>query len=106
MKIFVRVTDDNNKSYEGTMELTKSTKRSSLKKTQIQIKGPTDVIRVLYFQNYFESSKTLHDVEQKIKSKKFNFDIRTIENALKRAKYLKREGTGHSHSYIQKIPPQ
>lgn len=105
MKIFVRVTDDKNENYEGMVELTKSTKQKEHKKIQIKINGPADVIKEIYFKNYFENSRTLHDVEQQIKSKKFNFNVATISKALDRAKYLKREGKRGSYSYIQKTPP-
>ena len=105
MKIQIRVTDDKNQTYDGMMELTKSAKQVMPKKIQIIVKGPTDAIRELYFQNYFENSRTLHDVEQKIKSKKYNFDLPAITLALQRAKYLKQNGQRGRYSYIQKTPP-
>ncbi len=105
MKVFVQITDDKNQVYEGIMELTKSAKPTAPKKVQMKISGPTDIIRDLYLQNYFENSRTLHEVEQKIKSKKFNFDLPAITLALQRAKYLKQEGKRGNYSYIQKTPP-
>lgn len=105
MKIFVRITDDQNQHYEGTAELKKVTNKKIDKKTSSQANGPTDIVKELYFQNYFENSRTLNDVETTIKSKKYNFDSPAIVLALSRSKYLKRQGKRGSYSYIQKIPP-
>jgi len=104
MKLFVRLTDDKNQSYEGVIELKKVTNKKEIKKLT-SVEGPTDIVRELYFQNYFETSRTLNDVENKIKSKKYNFDSPAIVLALSRSKYLKRQGKRGSYSYIQKIPP-
>ena len=105
MKVHVKVIDDKNQSYDGIIELTKSKKSKNTKQIEINAKGPTDVIKELYFQNYFENSRTLNDVEQKIKSKKYNFDLPAITLALQRAKHLKQNGKRGRYSYIQKTPP-
>lgn len=105
MKVHVKVTDDKNQTYEGTVELIKSRKQKSQKQIEIKIRGPTDVIKELYFQNYFENERTLNEVENKFKSKKCNFGLTGISKALDRAKFLSRKGKRGSYSYIQKVPP-
>ena len=105
MKIYVQVTDDKNQTYEGIVELTKSKKQVGHKQIKIIISGPTDAFKKLYLQKYFENSRNLNNVEEKIKSMKYNFDVRTIEMALNRSKFLKRNGKRGSYSYIQKTPP-
>jgi len=104
MKVYVRVTDDKNQTYEGITELTKSTKQKSKKHIEIKAQGPTGVIKQFYYQKYFENPRTLKAVETKIKLKKYNFVPATIEMALKRAKFLKREGKRGHYSFIQKGP--
>ena len=105
MKVHVKVTDDKNQTYEGTLELTKSRKQKDEKQIEIKIRGPADVVKELYFQNYFEQERKLNEVEKKFKSKKYNFDLAVIAKALDRAKYLTREGKRTKYTYIQKIPP-
>ncbi len=105
MKIHVKVKDDKNQIYEGTIELTKSRKQKSQKQTEFQISGPTGIIKELYFQNYFENERTLNEVDKKFKSKKYNFGANAIQIAMERAKFLRRKGKRGSYSYIQKIPP-
>jgi len=105
MKVYVKVTDEKNQTYEGTVELTKSRKQKAKKQTEIKIRGPTDVVKELYFQNHFENERTLNEVEKKFKSKKYNFGLAGISLALDRAKFLSRKGKRGSYSYIQKVPP-
>ena len=105
MKIYVKVTDDKNQTYEGIAELTKTKKQTLSKQIKIKIKGPTDILKQIYFEKFFESNKLTKEIIQKIKSKKYNFDEPAIEMSLKRAKFLKREGKRGSYSYIQKTPP-
>lgn len=105
MKIHISITDDKNQTYEGIAELTKSKKQRQIKHIAVNPKGPTDIIKEFYHQNYFETNKTLNEVEKKIKTKKYNFDLPAITLALSRAKYLKRNGTRGKYSYIQKSPP-
>ena len=105
MKVHVKVTDDKNQTYEGTVELTKSRKQKSQKQTKFQIRGPTDVVKELYFQNYFENERTLNEVKKKFKSKKYNFGLPGIQLALERAIFLHRNGKRGRYSYIQKTPP-
>ncbi|MHA7646652.1 hypothetical protein [Nitrosopumilus sp. S4] len=111
MKIHVKITDDKNQIYEGTMELqkakfSKTTKTPKVIQTSSKPSTPTAFVNGLYLEKFFENKKTLHDVESKIKSKKYNFDLPLIAMALNRSKFLKREGKRGSYSYIQKIPPK
>lgn len=105
MKVRITVVDDDNQTYEGMAELSKITKQKSKKQIISGPKGSTNVVKDLYFQNYFENSRTLHDVEQKMKSKKYNFDPSVITMSLQRARFLKQEGKRGNYSYIQKTPP-
>jgi len=105
MKVYVRVTDDKNQAYEGTVVLTKAKKQKIHKQIKIKIRGPTDIIKQLYYQNYFENKRTLNDVEKNLKLKKYNFSKTGIDSALNRTKFLRRSGKMGSYSYIQKIPP-
>ena len=105
MKVYVKVIDDKNQSYEGIVELTKSKKQKIYKQIETKIQGPTDIIKKLYYQKYFENERTLNEVEKNLKSKKYNFSLTGIDSALNRAKFLRRSGKKGSYSYIQKIPP-
>ncbi len=105
MKIYVRVTDNKNQTYEGIAELTKSKKQKTQKLLDIKISGATGIIKLLYNQNYFETERTLNAIEQKIKSKKYNLPISSIAVTLDRASYLQRKGKRGNYSYIQKAPP-
>ncbi len=105
MKIYVYLTDDKNQTYEGLVELQKTKKQKGQRKINISIKGPTDLIKSLYLEKFFEKPRVYRDIEDEIKSKKYNFDTNAIVNALTRAKFLKRKGKSNRYSYIQKIPP-
>ena len=110
MKIYVEVTDDKKQTFAGTIELEK-VKKSKSSTTKIQTKSTksltaTTFVKELYLEKYFENSRTLNNVETKIKSKKHNFDIYSISMALNRSKYLKRHGSRGRYSYIQKTPPK
>lgn len=63
MKIHVTVTDDKNQTYEGIAELTKSKKLKNHKQIDIKIKGPSTIIKKLYYQNYFDKERKLNEVE-------------------------------------------
>lgn len=105
MKIYVKVIDDKNQTFEGIAELKKITKKKTDTKLKIVLDSPAGIIQQLYSQNFFEINRTVGDVENKIKLKKYNFNYNAIRMALSRSKYLKHKGVRGSYSYIQKIPP-
>jgi hypothetical protein len=107
MKIYVKITDDRNQSYEGTFDLIKSKKTKTLIPKQITTKpkGAASFILYLYNQHFFEKGKTLNDVEKEIKNQKYGLAPNAINNALQRAKFLRRIGTRGKYAFIQKIPP-
>jgi len=109
VKIHIKITDDQNQTYEGFAELKKSKKNTIHKQTVPKIittpKGATSLINQLYSKNYFENSRTLNDVESKIKSMKYNLTITSIQSSLQRSKYLKKQLIKGKYSFIQKTPP-
>lgn len=109
MKVYLRITDDKDQTYEGIAVLTKSKKNTKQKQPMLQTKtkpkGATSLINLLYLEKYFEKSRTLNDVEIKIKSMKYNFAITSIASSLQRSKYLKKQGQIGKYSFIQKAPP-
>jgi len=74
------------------------------KKTEIKVKGPTGIIKKLYLESFFVNSKTLNDVEKRMKALKFNYGDDSRRNALDRATFLTKKGKKGKYSYIQKYP--
>lgn len=90
MKIKIIVTDDNDVTYDGEIELTKtgSTKKTKLKSKSIDStwykKGSTtEKIILLINEKFFVQNRTVGDIIEKLKSKDYHFKSSELTMSLR-----------------------
>jgi hypothetical protein len=67
-------------------------------------KTATEGLKVLWSEKFFKKYRKVSDVVENFSKRHHHFTDAELGMALKRAKYLKREGKRGKYEYIQKYP--
>ena len=113
MEVKIQIKDDQGKVYQGTLVLNKQKQNKAKNKREVkQVQRstkvrPSQVIdQGLYYKKFFQSHKSLSDVEKKLNALGYNYKKGSILMALKRAEYLNKSGKRGNYMFVQKYPPK
>jgi uncharacterized protein (TIGR02391 family) len=69
------------------------------------IPSSTEVLKVLWQEEFFVAPKTLKEISEHLSSRGFNFQYSGLSMALKRATFLNKKGKHGKSVYVQIAPP-